>query len=233
MVGVRMLVVVGALGACTTERNPAYCDSDLDCVGSSFTFCDLNGEFPESNHRRHTCTTVPEDCPVERCGCEPGAGLSCDADQLEVCNADGRSSSTATCALGCATAEPRCLTFEPSNDLGGPLAAAAAEPDVLLPPGARIDTDLGLVQDGNGTPIAVRSVVVDQDGGSSIRVFLGKSFVIDDATVRGTRALAFVAPGPITLRGKLDASAQGRTAGPGAQDVPAVCTGGGGRITSL
>lgn len=229
--GMKVLVVamlaVGPV-ACTTERNPAYCDSDADCVGTSFTFCDLNGEYPESNHRRHTCTTVPESCPVERCGCEPGAALSCDVDRLEVCNADGRSSSTATCALGCATgsaAEPRCLAFEPSNDLGGPLAAAVSEPDVVLPPGARIDTDLGLVQDGNGMPIAVRSVVVTQDGGTSIRAFLGKSFVISGATVRGTHALAFVAPERISLRGRLDASASGTTRGPGGQDAPAGCVG--------
>jgi hypothetical protein len=167
------------------------------------------------------------DCPVERCGCTPGASLACTADQNTLCAADGHSTTTATCALGCSATEPRCLTFDPSNDLGGALADAATQPDIALPPGAQIDTDLGLIQGVGGVPIDVKSVLVSQNGGTSmIRVFEGRSFVIDGARVVGSKSLALVAPGPITIRGLFDASANGLTNGPGAQEAPTACAGG-------
>lgn len=89
-----------------------------------------------------------------------------------------------------------------------------------------IDTELGVVQDSGGNPIAVKAVLVPQNGGTSmIRVLEGRSFVIDSVVVSGPYALAIVAPGQITIRGRFDASANGPTPGPGAQDAPAVCAG--------
>ncbi len=126
---------------------------------------------------------------------------------------------TETCALGCASDGPRCLSFEPSNGLGPALGESAGEPDVVLPPGTRIDTDRGLLQDGNGTAIPVKAIQVNQVGGPPILVFEAKSFVMSDLTVTGSKALAFVAKGPITLTGRLTARARGRTAGPGAQST--------------
>jgi hypothetical protein len=211
------------LGACT-ERNPDFCETDADCRNAAAPFCDVNGEFPESGKIKNACSATPADCPLERCGCTPGEALSCDLDQLTVCAPDAHSTATVTCGLGCST-EDRCLTFEPSNGLGPALELAAAEPDVVLPASIHIDSDLGAVRDANGATIPVTSIVVAQSGAPSIRVFMGRSFEIDDALVEGSFAVAFVAPGSIALKGKLDASAQGRQNGPGAQEAPALCVG--------
>jgi hypothetical protein len=95
-----------------------------------------------------------------------------------------------------------------------------------LPSGARIDTDLGLVQDAGGALIDVPSVVVLQNAGTStIRAFIAKSFVFDETTILGSNAFAVVAAGPITIRGKIDASANHITPGPGAQEAGSPCAG--------
>jgi hypothetical protein len=228
-VGASLLLLVGFLGTACTKDNPEFCRTDADCDKfPGRPFCDVNGEFAESDHTPHTCTTIPDGCPIERCGCMPGDGLSCDLDQLTVCNSDGRSTSTVTCALGCST-ENRCLTFEPSNGLGQALVDAAAEPDVILSAGARIDTDVGVIQDAGGNTIAVRTELVAQ-GAGSIRVFLAHSFVLDTMTVQGSHSIAFVAPAPITLRGRLDASANAAVGGPGGQVAPSGCAGSGDTI---
>lgn len=187
----------------------------------------MEGEYDASNHSPHTCSTIPDDCPLERCGCTPGEGLSCDLDQLVSCGSDGISTTTTTCALGCST-EPRCLKFEPSNDLGSALAMAqVSSVDVVLPAQSQIDTDTGLAQDNTGASVAVPSVIVDQVNGSSIRAFIARSFTIDGAKVIGSRALALVAAGDLTIRGTLDASADGLLSGPGADlDGAAPCSGG-------
>ena len=206
-------VVVGV--ACT-KKNPDYCASDAECTDPAAPFCDINGEYAESGHEANRCSVTPASCPIERCGCMPGAAISCDVDQLTTCNADGHSTTTSTCAMGCAT-DPRCLTFEPSNGLGPSLDESASEADVTLPGGTTIDTDLGLARDQSGNPITVHSEVVVHDG-SMIRVFTASSFVIGDAVASGSAALAFVASGEISIVGVLDVGAHGVHAGPGAQD---------------
>jgi hypothetical protein len=220
-------VLVGALvlyaAAGCTKKNPEYCESDQQCLLTAAPFCDVDGAFTESGFEAHTCSERPEGCPIERCGCTVGE-TTCAGDQLSVCNEDGRTLATSRCSLGCAAEGTRCLTFEPSNDLGGPLEEASQEPDVLLPSGVRIDTSTGVITTAGGATLTVRSKLVSQ-GTSMIRVFLGKSFVIDDAVITGTHAFAAVSPGRILVKGRVDASATGRTGGPGAQDGPAACIG--------
>jgi hypothetical protein len=208
-----LFAVVVVLAACTKE-NPDYCDSDSDCTDAAKPFCDVKGEYAESQHTSHTCTPTPVGCPIERCGCEPGEGLSCADEQLTFCAADGRSTATTTCPLGCASSEARCLGFDPSNGLASALMQATNESDVILPAGTTIDTELGLVQDTSGATLPVATVVVNQPGGPAIRALLGKSFVVDGVKVTGSYALALVAPGSITIRGTFDASADGTNAGP-------------------
>ena len=221
---VKALLVLGLVSACTV-KNPLFCETDVDCAGTDKPFCDADGEFPASNDTRNTCIEIPADCSIERCGCTPGNAFACDLDQLTVCGADGKSTTTSTCALGCST-EKRCLTFEPSNGLGPALDIAAGEPDVIVPSGARVDTELGLIQDAAGTPISVRSLLVSQESGTMIRAFVASSFVIDAVRVRGANSVAFVASGRITIRGTLDARAEGQSIpGPGAQRAPAGCIG--------
>ena len=80
----RLALLVLVAASCT-RANPDYCDQDADCQDASKPFCDLNGEYAESDHTSHTCTPTPVGCPIERCGCTPGAGLSCAGDQLTYC----------------------------------------------------------------------------------------------------------------------------------------------------
>jgi hypothetical protein len=221
-----LMFVVWVVSGCTRE-NPAHCDVDADCTDESRPFCDVDGEYPESRFTAHACSPAPASCPIERCGCTPGASLACAGDQVTLCASDGRSSMTETCPLGCSSSSARCATFAPSNDLQAALVDAALQPDVVLPPGTHVDTTLGLVQDGNGATIAVPSVLVSQNGGASmIRVFKARSFVMDDVKVTGQHALALVAPKSIVVRGLVDASAKKIVGGPGSQESPAVCAGG-------
>ena len=161
----RLVVGVLSLGFAVlvgcTAKNPDFCKADGECDDPAKPFCDVNGEFAESGHTPNICTARPAGCSIERCGCDAGQGLSCDLNQLTVCNADGHSSSVETCALGCST-EPRCLTFEPSNGLGPALEMAASEPDVVLPAGVRIDTELGTILSSSGQSILVPSAVATQ-----------------------------------------------------------------------
>lgn len=221
-----LALALGFLSACTKD-NPAFCNSDAECMDSRRPFCDLDGQYPESSYTAHACSVVPDGCPLERCGCTPGASLACAGDQATLCGEDGHSTTTETCRLGCSASEPRCATFTPSNDLEAALSDAASQPDVVLPPGTHIDTTLGLVQDGTGATVAVKSVLVSQNGGASmIRVLEGRSFVMDDVAVSGEHALAFVAPKSIVVRGRIDAAAKNVVGGPGSQENPAVCSGG-------
>jgi hypothetical protein len=187
-------------------------------------FCDIDGEYAESGMQRNTCTTTPVGCPIGRCGCTAGTRYSCDGEALTVCADDERSTTTVACPLGCSPSELRCLSFEPRNGLSAALAMAPQEQDVVLPPGARVDTDLGRIEDAASNAIDVRSVVVMQ-GVSAIRVFIAKSFVFDSLTIRGGAAFAAVASGPIRVRGFVDASANATTKGPGGLEEPAPCAG--------
>jgi hypothetical protein len=154
-----------------------------------------------------------------------GAVLQCENDQLTTCNAEGTATTTQACVLGCASDAARCRTFEPSNGLGPALAESANENDVILPSGTRIDTDLGVVQDADGTSISVRAIDVNQAGGLPIRVLVAGSFAMGNVTVTGTRPIAFVAGGPITVTGRLTARATGSVGGPGAR-TSGSCSGG-------
>ncbi|HEY5925539.1 MAG TPA: hypothetical protein VIV11_27830, partial [Kofleriaceae bacterium] len=219
------IVMCLVVGACT-KSNPDFCGKDADCTNAARPFCDIKGEYEESDYTANTCSVTPADCPIERCGCTPGEGFSCDGDELTVCAEDGRSTAKVTCALGCSSSEHRCHTFTPSNDLDAAFASASTAPDVTLPPGARIDTTLGTVQDANGAPVTVTSVLISQNGGASMtRAFAARSFVMDNVVATGSHALAFVATKTIVIRGIVDASANGAANGPGAQESPAVCVG--------
>ena len=222
--GVIFLAFVSVAGC--TKHNPAVCEADSDCTDAARPFCDVNGEYSESNHTPGECTVTPANCPVSRCGCTPGETLACSNGTATVCGADGLSSKDVACSLGCSTNAVRCASFEPSNGLGPAFVEAAGEADVVLPPGVHIDTDLGTIQSSSGNSISVRTTVVEQPGGhASIRVFEGKSFSVSDATVSGTNSLAFVSPGAITIQGDLDLSGKAAVGGPGAQESPASCAG--------
>src|SRR5262245_11535118 len=155
MVVARALALTLVVAAGCTKRSPDYCEADEECADPAKPFCDIKGEYAESDHTKNRCSVTPAGCPIERCGCTVGAPIACANEELQICAPDAHSLAGSPCALGCAPGgEARCATFEPSNGLGEALALAEAEPDVVLPPGARIDTEIGLVQDSAGAPIA-------------------------------------------------------------------------------
>jgi len=205
---------VVALVACASKPNPSYCYANEDCDPAT-PFCDVNGEFAESGYATGACISRPAGCSIERCGCTPDEPLTCENDRLTTCASDGRSSIATECVMGCATDSLRCLSFEPSNDLGAALVNARAEPDVIIPAGATIDTSGGSITSASGTSVPVHTEIVTQ-GASAIRVFVAKSFIVHDVKVRGQHAFALVAADSISIRGVLDASADGATPGPGA-----------------
>ena len=217
------MIVLGALvlSACTKKADE--CSSNSNCTNPMYPFCDVNGQFAASGGDKDVCTIAPPDCPVDLCGCTAGA-TTCGSDQQSVCNADGMSVTTSTCSLGCKSDGTACNTFVPSNGLGPALAAAAAQPDAIIPSGATIDTDTGTIVVLGGTQLNISSTIVARPSGS-IRVFSAQSFVVGGATVSGTFPLALVAVGDVTINGHLDASANGSVAGAGAQSGVAPCAG--------
>ena len=91
---------------------------------------------------------------------------------------------------------------------------------MVLPKGATIETDGGVIRDSAGAVVDVKTEVI-----GTIRVFEAKSFIIDDARATGTAPLAFVASGRVQITGLLDVSARGKSPGPGAH-ADGSCAGG-------
>lgn len=210
-------VLAVTLLACGTEKIN-QCEKDSDCEDIAYPFCDVDGQYSPSGGEHNVCTVTPSDCPVERCGCSPGA-MSCAGDQLGVCNQDGSSQSMTTCPLGCKATKDKCQTFVPMNGLGAALNAAGDEEDVTFPALVKINTSTGTIRDGANLDVAVKSLVVSQQNGPEIFVVYAKSFQMMDVAVSGSRAIAFVAPGSITMRGVLSAGSYAGIEGPGSIDV--------------
>lgn len=235
MIGRTLIVLVLAGLGCTKEVN--RCQLDADCANPAYPFCDANGEYPSSAGAAGVCTVVPANCPVARCGCDPNAA-TCTGDQLSVCNQDGRSTTETSCDLGCSSDAPRCATFKPSNKLEGALEMAAFADDVELDSVAFSDN--GDVRDlhHQGALLPITTILVPQDVGPPIRVFIAHSFKIHAAEAYpvsggfGTSPIALVAVGPIVIDGIFDggdpAGRQVNTSGLGSQDSAAACAGRGG-----
>jgi hypothetical protein len=147
--------------------------------------------------------------------CVPGTGM-CTNGSLQTCDSTGHWSAPTTCALGCYTDGTRCWDVDPSNGLAVALDDARTQADVSLTDGAQFDTHTGLVVNGNGNPVTVKSVVVTQPSGyPAIRVFEVGSLTMGSALVIGDDAFAIVADrdisisGVITLDTPIDQSAPG------------------------
>jgi hypothetical protein len=232
-----LLVMLVMSGACT--RAADQCMSDADCTDPAYPFCDTNGIEGDKD----VCAIPPPvdaGVPVDSSGassCSPGA-MTCASNTLSVCNSDGKTTTTTSCALGCESSGTACKSFVPSNNLSGALAASSSQPDVTLPAGTTINTDTGTVTGSDSQPIQVTSYVVTS-GSVTIRAFIAHSFTISGAKVTGNNPVAFVSKGAITIGGTLDASADTSVSGPGGADAPSTATGsgsdqggGGGNATS-
>jgi hypothetical protein len=193
------------VGGCS--KTVSECNNDSDCTSAVYPFCDVSGEYAASGGEHNVCTIVPPNCPVERCGCEPGA-VSCSVDGLTTCNSDGKTATTTACALGCDTTNNRCFEFKPSNGLDTAMTAATGQPDVTLATSVTIDTDACDMHDSTNLKVDVMSFPQSQTSAPGICVFVANSFDITNVVANGERAFAFVAPGPITIHGLIDAAAR-------------------------
>jgi hypothetical protein len=159
-------------------------------------------------------TTMHDAAPVD---CEPNAVI-CAGSELVTCSPEGEEVSREQCALGCHESGERCNELDPSNGLAAQLDDAIGGPAVVLEAGATINTDDGTI---TGTAIAVSTEVVASDPVEILVVKVG-SLSAQDIKVTGSRALAIVSAGDITLNGVVDLSASYTVGGAGS-----VITGGG------
>lgn len=153
--------------------------------------------------------------------CTPNT-TTCSGMVLTECDGSGNPTNTA-CVFGCATSSDRCADLAPSNGLAGQLDQADNAGPVTLTGPVVIDTTAQTVTD-NGTAVVVQSAVVT-GGPVDIFVIRASSFTSGAISVRGTRALAIVAAGDVTLTGVLSVSADFQVAGPGAIVTAQPCKG--------
>jgi hypothetical protein len=219
----------GVPQTCIADPNPADdggSDDDGDGDdGAEPTFCTA-GEFLQCtdgdsaiycNERGTEFVTVEcgAECDPDRqgCFCEPDTS-SCSDDQTIHCDIDGQVKEIEACALGCNDTGERCVDVVPSNGLAGYLDMTDDAPVVVLSNGAVIDTDAGTIEDGDGTPVdAPQFQVTAAPGGVPVRVFAVKSLVLGDAIVSGSRGLAVVSDGDISVGGHVHILAGASTEG--------------------
>lgn len=151
---------------------------------------------------------------------------TCIMGVLEVCGTSGTVVHTEQCALGCFSDGSRCNEIVPSNGVGPSLDEAGQHGPITLPAGSLIDTDTGAVT-AAGTPIPVTSLTVLQPAGPILRVFVARSWTINDVRVLGTLPAAFVASDEIKVQGAIDVSADADVNGPGALVCGSSAGGGG------
>lgn len=153
---------------------------------------------------------APTSCPVGTLNlCTAGTHLTCDAQ--------GNITAMETCALGCNTGEPRCNKLAPSNGLAMAYDEAAQAPDLILMGAATIDTDAGSITDQSGARTPPTSSLT---AGLPIGVFIikAKDVRLNNVQVTGTKALAIVASGTVTITGNVSVSARRDVSGPGSLD---------------
>jgi len=184
-----------------------------------------------------TCvTTISEATTVTATfdECDRSAAEECDntTNIYKQCSADGRLGATMTCAMYCSATVEKCVDIDPSDDRAtSPLNAqmdmlASADQNLVFPntctaATCTIDTFDGQIvgaNTGGGAP----SVVIPGVG----RVFRVATMSISGVVkVRGNFALVVLAKGAVTIVGRLDASADMRFKGPGAETESETCEG--------
>lgn len=156
--------------------------------------------------------------------CEPASHVCTDGVATH-CSDDGTSSTTETCTFGCAVSGDRCADLDPSNGLAAQLDEARTADPLVLTGDAVIDTTAGTITNGDGTNVLVRSTTITGGPVEILAISVG-SLQVQNVTVRGSRALAILSHGDVTITGHFSASADHIVAGPGAiGDALAACVG--------
>jgi hypothetical protein len=233
----------GAVLGCADTSHQSRCKSDgtgpemIDCANGCSgdgicNVCDPDSQVCSDANTSTTCNAAGTDTTDMQCGfgCSAGAcnacnpsTTECQGNKLVVCSAAGTTSSSNTCTYGCdATATPNACkspTLVPSN---------LYDASVVLMPANPCETVT--VQDLSVPVAGSLTINTDVDGSVCTRVKsqLGSlpeicvmvrrniSFgAASTVTVTGSRALALVATGTISLAGTIDVSADGPVGGPG------------------
>jgi hypothetical protein len=162
---------------------------------------------------------APTSCPI-------GVTDMCAGDSLVTCDGQGNITNTTSCVLGCSTANKRCFKVASSNNLDTFMDEAATAPDLVLSGSTTIDTDAASITDQSGVRSQPNSIVT---AGLPIGVMVIKAKTFETGgtvTVTGSRALAIVVDGAITINHPINVSAPLTGNGPGA--LPNDTTGRGG-----
>lgn len=200
-------LVCGDLGLCAAEGETCSCEPGefIACDGDNALFCnaEANGVTSES------CGASGCNGAAKRCNACIPETIACSADgtTLDQCDRDGVVAHSEACPAGCLSGADggadRCGYIDPVW-LSGICDEPAAKPEAIL------SDALDVQQDS-----ACTGGVVEREGTKFCVVRAGR-IEIGDLKVTGTRAIAFVADGELTVSGTLDVSADGRTPGPGA-----------------
>ena len=257
-----VLSVVVAAAGCTKD-NPHACAEGDPCTDPARPFCDLDGlvagvpgaciavsctpgDFAACDaNRAIQCNAAGDNYDTVLCerGCDPASDgcrlcnpneTACTNGVTATCDASGAVVEMEPCPLGCFESEPRCRDVDPSNGLAQYLDMTRTAPDLVLTGAARASSISGNVTDGDGTPVAVFSILVPAPpGGVPVRVFIVHSATIEDLAFDGPQtqqeipAAAIVAHGEIRITGVLDLSPAIPRISPGSRLI-GQCVGGGG-----
>jgi hypothetical protein len=192
----------------------------LRCEAGALVSCDATGhEVRESCN--YGCSTDRVECNE----CSPST-QTCENSRVVVCEPNGRILIDETCAAGCFAGEDRCAEVGSSNSLDSYLDQAGSGPDVVLTGDATINTDSGVVMNGDSTTVLVPSYeVAAPSEGVPLRVFVVKSLAAEGIAVAGSQAVAIVSHDDIEISGIMTLGHRAGTI----RDSSASCYGGFGR----
>ncbi|MDX2090605.1 MAG: hypothetical protein SFX73_22285 [Kofleriaceae bacterium] len=184
----------------------------------AMTGCGSVSTQPDASPVDDVAIDAPSECPL-------GTTTMCSGANEITCDGQGNITNTKACALGCDGTSGQCSKVAPSNDLAQFLDDAEEAQDLILSGQATIDTDAGSVTDQSGARSPLTSTVTT---GVPVGIFVikVKAFTTGGSiTVQGSRALAIVASGDVTIGHNLSVSARNEVNGPGALPNDTTCTG--------
>jgi hypothetical protein len=249
------VLCLAILAACSTKSNPLdcsdgdcsdpahpYCDKDgtvagtmnaciavscsapsvfVDCKGDTAVACNAAGDGYDLTPCSDGCSAAAHGCNM----CTPDSSY-CTANGVQHCGSDGSPTTFDACAMSCVDAPAPHCSFVTPRYIPSACDTAASD-DLDLASDATLGTDLDSSCTGG---------IVTQTAAPDICIVRNKTITIESGVAlkaTGARILALVADDTLAIHGTLDASADGRTPGPGGGSqasggLPGVSNAGGG-----
>ena len=190
----------GGVEAEPEPGEPCEANAFLGCSGNVAKRCAADGVTVTQETCDSGCNAGAERCNE----CDPDA-VTCSGSALQTCGADGLVASTESCTLGCSATEARCEHIVPAY-LPNVCDAPATTP-LTVTQTTIFNTDAEASCTGG---------VIAQANGPAICVVHHSTISLNaKITVRGSRAIAFVADQDLVAAHDIDVAAQGRISGPG------------------